>query len=170
MVATITLLCLVTCPSDPPPAIQLVNEEWRTHTAESFLDGSFTVDAFQLPTPRRSEPNKKAVTTSSPGTTSGVEQWRPLVTAHFPPNQVETALCVINGESRGDPNANNPNSSAAGLWQFLQSTWDDMVPSSVTGGSYSSGQVYDPESSTRAAVWLWANLGWTQWNAYRRCR
>lgn len=167
--AAVTLLCLVACPSDPPPAIQMVNEEWRSHTAPMFLDATFTLDAFQLPH-RRSTPSSNPRPTPKPPSSSGVEQWRPLITAHFPPNQVETALCIIQGESRGDPNANNPTSTAAGLWQFLKSTWDDMVPASVTGGSYSSGQVYDPEASTRAAAWLWANLGWTQWNAYRRCR
>lgn len=100
---------------------------------------------------------------------AGVEVWRDLVATHFPADQVEMALCVINGESGGSPTAQNPRSSAAGLWQFLRSTWNDMVPSDVTGGSYESGAVFDPDAATRAAAWLWGALGWSQWSAARRC-
>ena len=100
---------------------------------------------------------------------SNTEQWAGLVAEYFPANQVAMALCVIRGESGGNPGADNPRSSAAGLWQFLRSTWDDMVPRDVTGGSYASGAVYDPVASTRAAAWLWANAGWSQWNAASRC-
>ena len=103
------------------------------------------------------------------GMGSDVEQWRDLVAAHFPASQVDLALCVMSGESGGNPNADNPRSSAAGLFQFLQSTWDGMVPSSVTEGSYASGQVYLPEANVRAAAWLAANVGWSQWNAYWGC-
>lgn len=98
------------------------------------------------------------------GEGAGVEQWRPLVQAYFPGDQVEKALAVMACESGGNPNADNPVSSAAGLFQFLKSTWDNMVPLSVTGGSYSSGQVYDPEANVRSAAWLLAAAGWSQWS------
>ena len=77
-------------------------------------------------------------------------------------------MCLIEHESRGDPGANSPISTAAGLFQFLRSTWDDMVPASVTGGSYASGQVYDPEANIRAAAWLKNAAGWGQWSPYNR--
>lgn len=97
-----------------------------------------------------------------------VERWRLLVEEHFPPGEVETAMCVLSGESRGDPNADNPRSTARGLFQFLRSTWNDMVPTEVTGGPYGSGVVYDPEANIRAAAWLQAAEGWSQWSVYNR--
>lgn len=102
---------------------------------------------------------------------SGVEQWRGLVSVYFEPGKVETALCIIMAESRGDPGATNPRSTAAGLFQFLRGTWNS-VPASVSGGSYESGQVYDPESNIRSAAWLQRNSGWSQWSPWNRghCR
>lgn len=101
---------------------------------------------------------------------SNVEQWRPLVEKYFASDKVATAMCIMKYESGGNPNAKNRRSTAAGLFQFLKSTWDKVVPREVTGGSYASGQVYIPEANVRAAAWLQANAGWTQWSVYKRCR
>ena len=94
-------------------------------------------------------PGVPQTTQGSTGTTNwvvgaGVEQWRPLVAAYFPAGEVDRALCIMQHESRGNPNAKNPRSSAAGLFQFLRGTWNS-VPLSVSGGSYESGQVYQAE-------------------------
>ena len=105
-------------------------------------------------------------------TSAGVEQWRPLVADYFPANEVERALCIMDHESKGNPNASNTQgSSAAGLFQFLRSTWDN-VPLSVSGGSYDSGQVYQAEPNVRSAAWLQGELGWWPWTPYQRgeCR
>lgn len=101
-----------------------------------------------------------------------VEEWRPLVAGFFPADMVETAMCIMRFESGGNPNAKNRSSTAAGLFQFLKSTWDNMVPRDVTGGSYSSGQVFVPEANVRSAAWLAINVGWSQWSPYKRgeCR
>ena len=96
-----------------------------------------------------------------------VEEWRPLVARHFVADKVETAMCLIYFETggTGDPNSKNPRSTAAGLFQFLRRTWDS-VPLSVTGGSYASGQVYQPEANVRSAAWLQNRYGWGQWSPY----
>jgi hypothetical protein len=103
---------------------------------------------------------------------SDVERWRTLVATYFVSEKVNIALCIMEHESGGNPDAKNPLSSAAGLFQFLQSTWDGMIPNSVAGGSYDSGAPYDPEKNVRAAAWLQAAEGWSQWNQWNQgeCR
>jgi len=100
---------------------------------------------------------------------SDVEQWRELVSGYFPPEQVGMALCVIRGESGGNPTADNPTSTAAGLWQFIKSTWDAQALA-LGGPSYDSGAVYDPVIATEYAAYLWGQSGWGPWSAARRCR
>lgn len=176
IVYTILLVCTLNAPICEPPPV-LSPEPLRIEvppTRITLAEANRAVADANTPEP---EPLPLAATTdttlwrdtSRRDWGGSVEEWRPLVAGFFPPEQVEMALCVIAGESRGNPNADNPRSSAAGLWQFLKSTWDNVVPRSVTGGTYASGLVYQPEASTRAAAWLWANLGWSQWNAARRC-
>ncbi len=106
------------------------------------------------------------------GMGSDVAPWRGLVEAYFDPGDIETAMCIMSHESGGNPNAKNPKSTAAGLFQFLRGTWDNMVPASVSGGSYASGQVYNGEANIRSAAWLQNAAGWTQWSPYNRgeCR
>ena len=95
----------------------------------------------------------------------GVEQWRGLVQTYWPAELVEWALRIIDCESHGNPSARNPISSAAGLFQFLRSTWDNGPAPALGLGSYDSGAVYDPESNIRAAAWLYANWGGkSQWS------
>lgn len=126
--------------------------------------------ACRIDPPREEHPTHSG----SPSYTGGAERWRALVSAYFGVSDIETALCIINYETgfTGDPNSKNPYSSAAGLFQFLRSTWDNMVPSSVTGGSYASGQVYQPEANIRSAAWLQQDAGWRQWSPWNRglCR
>ena len=102
------------------------------------------------------------------GMGSDVEQWRSLVSGYFPADQMEKALCVMAGESGGNPNAKNPRSTAAGLWQFLRGTWN-WVASQLGGPDYDSGAPYDPVIATQYAHHLWAQQGWSPWNAARRC-
>lgn len=102
------------------------------------------------------------------GMGTGVEQWRGLVSSYFPADQVERALCIMSHESGGNPEAANSSSTAAGLFQFLRSTWDNMVPLDITGGSYDSGQVFNAEANIRSAAWLMNAAGWSQWSPYNR--
>lgn len=123
---------------------------------------------FSVPRPSRSLPSSSGRRWSG-----NVEQWRPLVAAYFDAEDVATAMCLINAETggTGDPNSHNTRSSAAGLFQFLRSTWNS-VPLSITGGTYDSGRVFDPEANIRAAAWLQRSDGWSQWSPYNRgqCR
>lgn len=90
-----------------------------------------------------------------------VENWRPLVAGHFAPSDVETAMCLMYYESRGNPSAKNPRSSASGLFQLL-STWH----------TYFGIDPFVPEQNVYAAARLKSMYGWTQWSPYNRglCR
>lgn len=95
-------------------------------------------------------------TTTAPPVEGGerdVEFWRPLVETYFPADLVDDALVVIDCESNGDPLAHNPVSGAAGLFQFIPSTWDWA---SVSAG-WAGASPYDPEANVATAAWLVAD-------------
>lgn len=83
-----------------------------------------------------------------------VEQWRNLVAAYFPADQVDRALRVMACESGGDPNAYNP-SGATGLMQVLAS-WADNF-------GYQPADLFDPDINLHVASLLWADGGWGHW-------
>lgn len=94
-----------------------------------------------------------------------VEQWRSLVQQFFPANRVEEALVIIGCESNGDPDAVNPYSGAAGLFQFLPSTWASTAPKA----GYPEASPYDPEANVASAAWLanrYQELGYDYWHAW----
>lgn len=94
-----------------------------------------------------------------------VERWRPLVAAQFPAGEVDTAICIIRHESNGEPDADNPRSSARGLFQVLGSLWAPHY-------GISRSDLYDPIVNTRIARDIWENYGWWAWSPYKRgaCR
>jgi soluble lytic murein transglycosylase-like protein len=70
---------------------------------------------------------------------------------HAPPAPAPSSTrvaCIIRVESRGDAHAVNPRSGAAGLGQFLSSTWK-TTPQGRAGLS-----VYDPAANTAAINWM----------------
>ncbi len=74
-------------------------------------------------------------------------------------------LCLVWYESKGDPNAKNPTSSARGLTQILASSW-----ASYFGVTYDD--LYDPETNVRLAKEIYDIQGWDAWSPYKRglCR
>lgn len=98
-------------------------------------------------------------------TAGAVERWRPLVELHFPAAEVDTALCIIQHESSGDPDADNPRSSARGLFQILGSLWAPHYGVART-------DLYDPALNARLAHDIWDEYGWRAWSPYQRgsCR
>lgn len=94
-----------------------------------------------------------------------VERWRPLVESQFPATEVDTAMCIIRHESNGDPEADNPRSSARGLFQILGSLWGPKY--GVTQSELDNALL-----NTRIARDIWDRQGWWAWSPYRRgsCR
>lgn len=97
--------------------------------------------------------------------TDPVDRWRPLVAGVFPAAEVETALCIIRHESGGSPDADNPRSSARGLFQVLGSMWAPHY-------GVSQAELYDPVTNVDIAADIWENYGWSAWSPYQRgaCR
>lgn len=112
--------------------------------------GSDTENRSSQPTSSRPAPSRPSV-----------EHWRPLVAKYFTEADVETALCLIWHESRGDPTAKNPSSSAAGLFQILDFWWEHF-----------GGDRYDPETNIATASKIRAIQGWSAWSPWNRglCR
>lgn len=94
-------------------------------------------------------------------TNTDVEYWRPLVAAYWPADTVDRALCLIDLESRGDPNADNPRSTARGLFQILGSLWAPYF-------GVSPDDLYNPEVNVRLARQIYDLQGWSAWTPYIR--
>jgi hypothetical protein len=72
----------------------------------------------------------------------------------------EIAQC----ESGGDPNAQNPHSSASGLYQFIDSTWERA------SGLPAPASAYSPATQTRVFWKVWdGGAGASNWNPSRHC-
>lgn len=91
----------------------------------------------------------------------GGESWRSLIAAHFPGREVDRAVCVVGWESGGNPAAENPRSSAVGLFQIMFSVW---------GPEFGIGydELMDPAVNTWVAREVWDRQGWRAWAAVTR--
>jgi DNA repair exonuclease SbcCD ATPase subunit len=74
---------------------------------------------------------------------------------------VEKAQCVAERESSLDPLAENPTTGAAGLFQFLPSTWETLSESAGRGGA----SVFDAGANAAVAAWTVAEYGWHPWRS-----
>lgn len=88
-----------------------------------------------------------------------VEQWRGLVSRHFPANAVDTMLCIMRFESGGNPTAVNPSSGAAGLFQVMPFWWAEF-----------GGDRFDPATNVRVANQIWQRQGYRAWSVYKKGR
>jgi hypothetical protein len=73
----------------------------------------------------------------------------------------EVALCVAEAESNLDPLAENPTTGAAGLFQFLPSTWETLSELAGRGGA----SVFDARANAAVASWTVAEYGWHPWRS-----
>lgn len=157
-------------------AVEVARAKEDERQRQESRDPTTTTSTTPPPAPGTSGPT---TTTTAPTTTStsggggggpwnhppAVEQWRSLVQQFFPSSRVEEALVIINCESNGDPNAANPYSGAAGLFQFLPSTWASTAPKA----GYPDASPFDPEANTASAAWLanrYQQLGYDYWHAW----
>lgn len=88
-----------------------------------------------------------------------------LVEAYWPASQVAKACAVIGCETgyTYSPTAENPSSSASGLFQFLDGTWQN-ARQYVEGASQYARASHAPAGIQIAvgAAW-WSRTSWSQW-------
>jgi hypothetical protein len=144
--------------------LDLFVEEWTVRAEPALSTGLVEelggmVDRhpwYFNPAPASQNPN-----INSHGWSGSVEEWRGLVAAYFPPEAVETALCLMGPESGGDPNAHS-GSDSIGLMQIHAPTWADFY-----GVSWSD--LLNPAINMRIAADIFLNQGgWIHWNPWRR--
>ena len=171
---TLTLLAGMATPADAHNTADLDTwvEEWDRLIADTGFDHDRLADwvgmanrhpaYFGRPVPHTHTPRAVSARVWS----GSVEQWRPLVAAHFPAGQVDTALCIIRYESGGNPSIpNRRGSSALGLWQHLSRYWPARSAAAGVPGTVRT----DPAAATIVAAWLWRSGGWGHWEVHRRC-
>lgn len=78
----------------------------------------------------------------------------------FPPNAHPWARRIIHRESRNNPSAANPRSSARGCWQLLS----NLHANRYTAAGCRVSQWADPLCNTRAAYELYKAAGTSPWN------
>ena len=96
-----------------------------------------------------------------------VEQWRNTVTTAIlnyggPASDTDRFLRIMQCESRGQPDATNTSSGAAGLMQHMPQYWDQRA---ISAG-YSGSSPYDPRANINVSAWLIYQAsggGWQHW-------
>lgn len=174
-------------PSRPAETSDLLSAS-RATTATSATVPSVTVETTTSTTTEPTTPETTVAstsptttppttaTTAAPTTTTapptgvsipaGTEGWLTLVEAYFAPDDVQRALDVMWCESRGDADATNASSGAAGLYQHLPVFWEER---SANAG-FAGASIYDPTANTAVAAWLvYSGGGWHHWNPSAYC-
>jgi peptidoglycan hydrolase CwlO-like protein len=98
----------------------------------------------------------------------GPEAVKALIRDYFAPmgqRTVDVALCVAEAESGFDPHAENPYSGAAGVFQFIPSTWESLSEAAGWGGV----SVFDAEANVAVAAWTVEHSGWGAWPVAEAC-
>jgi peptidoglycan hydrolase CwlO-like protein len=116
------------------------------------------------PAPPSPEPSPDPPLPPDPGREAVIA----LIVDYFSPmgdHTVEVALCVAEAESGFDPHAVNPYTGAAGVFQFIPSTWESLSEAAGWGGS----SVFDAEANVAVAAWTVANVGWGPWPVAESC-
>ena len=86
----------------------------------------------------------------------------PALARHFPADQIQTACRIARCETGGSfsPTIHNANSSASGIFQFLDATFASVTGLSPPAAAHS----LDVQLAAGAA--LWRSSGWYPWSCY----
>jgi peptidoglycan hydrolase CwlO-like protein len=116
------------------------------------------------PSPPAPEPDPDPPMPPDPGP----QAVKAFIADYFAPlgqKQVDIALCVAEAESGFDPHAENPYTGAAGVFQFIPTTWASLSEAAGWGGS----SVFDAEANVAVAAWTVEYVGWGPWPVAESC-
>ena len=147
--------CGIECP-EPLNEPSLESDDWRP-----VVEATTTTTTTQVAPPKA----PRVLAPAPAPAPRPVEEWRSLVSAYFAPEHVDLALLIISCESGGDPNAQNPTSGAAGLFQHLPRYWEARVASAGMPGA----SIFDPIANVAASAYLAYSDGWGHWSASAGC-
>jgi soluble lytic murein transglycosylase-like protein len=135
---------------------QLRSDRERTVALQKQLQGQFAKLVAQVVAQRLQSPAPGQTPISlDPGSVGAIQA---IILDAFAPLGAAVqswALRVAKCESNYNPYAVNRSSGAAGLFQFLPSTW--------AASPYHAQSVFDPVANSRAAAWLYQRSGPGQW-------
>jgi len=166
-----------TIPAPPIPAPPIVTERDRTAEEmevmretrhEPIVSEPVTLEASETASEAAPEPepepepevSEEPEQPADSGMGDGVEQWRGLVTSYFGAGLADTALCLMQHESGGNPNAQNSSSGASGLMQVL--------PSWAGKFGYSESDLFNPDVNLSISKALYDDGGWGHWSPWNR--
>lgn len=121
-------------------------------------------DQRKAPPPPPPDPDPEPPKPPDPGP----EAVKAFIAQYFAPlgqKQVDIALCVAEAESGFDPHAENPITGAAGVFQFIPSTWESLSEAAGWGGA----SVFDAEANVAVAAWTVEQAGWGGWPVAETC-
>jgi hypothetical protein len=139
--------------------------EWQALEERREAERSPVIEPLGTVLPAGSEPDPPAPPASTVPSRIAwrpeVERWRGLVDRYFTgQGESEHALAIIRCESVGDPNAVNPSSGTAGLFQHRPQYW--AARSAAAG--WAGASILDPEANIAVAAWLVHKDGWQHWS------
>ena len=76
--------------------------------------------------------------------------------------------CIVALESGYNPLAKNPYSSAAGIWQFIRSTFNSTAQRMELPYTYDQN-VFDAHVNAQMGAWLLATDGKSHWIVWPKC-
>lgn len=146
------LLTLAPGPYEPPPLVELSAAATASQPAER-LDPPAPPPTEALP------PQGSGSSASAGGRCVG---WEPLLERYNPGWSVERMSRIMYRESRCQPGADNPRSTATGLLQILSSHCRWLA--GQMGETCSAGRLATADYNVRAAAVLWTEQGYGAWS------
>lgn len=112
------------------------------------------------PTTTTTAPPPPPVVEPASSSTGDCGGYVPLLQKYWPGDQIAKACQVIGCETgyTYSPSERNPSSSASGLFQFLDGTWESTTGTPAPASNYSA------ETQIAAGAKLWRQSGWNPWS------